>query len=424
MLKTFRPLLVSVILILAGISAFGQTYLDLIRENPAVASWAFYTYPDPGNVTLTKAPKGFHPIYISHYGRHGSRYHASESFFIQGKEGLQKIKDAGLLTPTGESLYREFFKVVNEHDGMIGMLSPLGAREHRAIAQRMYDRFGEVFKKRSEVDIVSSPIQRCIISMSNFTFTLKDNAPNLQYTYSTGDRYMAYICKEIDNPEMFAATGEYERSTREATCRYDKLFSSIFTSPEKAEALLDDPQLFVRSVFLTGCICDCLDFLGTDIFKYFDPEELAQQATIRNNKFYGEYGGSKEWGDVSDEVAHDLLKDFIAKADAALAPGSGRAADLRFGHDSGLLPLMGLLKIDGMDVRYPMATAQDSWSCHEHMPMASNFQMIFYRNRKGETLVKMLFNEKETAIKAVPAYSGPYYRWEDLRDYFVRISSD
>lgn len=419
-----RILLLNAAFLFVCICSYSQSFRDIIESNPQAASYAFYTYTEPGDVQLTKAPAGFKPIYISHYGRHGSRYHASESFFLQGEAGLKATKQAGLLTQDGEKLYDEFMALVNEHKGMLGMLSPLGAREHRAIAQRMYDRFGKVFKGRTEVDIVSSPIQRCIISMSNFTFTLKDNAPKLQYSFATGDRYMDYICKEINNEEMSASTQAFERETREATCHYDKLFSRIFSSPSKAAELMDDPQLFVRSLYLSGCICACLDFLNVDIFKYFDTDELAQQAAIRSDMFYGEYGGSLEWGDVSDAVAHDLLKDFITKADAALAPGSNRAADLRFGHDSGILPLMGLLKIEGMDVRYPMAEAHDYWSCHDHIPMASNFQMIFYRNRKGETLVKMLYNEKETTIKAVSAYEGPYYRWEDLRDYFVRISAD
>ena len=43
--------------------------------------------------------------------------------------------------------------------------------------------------------------------------------------------------------------------------------------------------------------------------------------------------------------------------------------------------------------------------------------MIFYRNKKGNVLVKMLYNEQETYIPAVaPAY-GPYYSWTELREY-------
>lgn len=49
--------------------------------------------------------------------------------------------------------------------------------------------------------------------------------------------------------------------------------------------------------------------------------------------------------------------------------------------------------------------------------MASNLQMIFYRNKKGEVLVKFLFNESETSIPSLGP--GPYYRWSLLREYLV-----
>ena len=56
--------------------------------------------------------------------------------------------------------------------------------------------------------------------------------------------------------------------------------------------------------------------------------------------------------------------------------------------------------------------------------MGTNLQMVFYRDRKGDVLVKILYNERETKIPAVEAWQGPYYRWEDLRAHLVRISED
>ena len=54
-----------------------------------------------------------------------------------------------------------------------------------------------------------------------------------------------------------------------------------------------------------------------------------------------------------------------------------------------------------------------SWNC----PFAANLQMIFYRSKKaGEpVLVKFLVNERETAIPAIKAVAGPYYKWEDVK---------
>ena len=113
----------------------------------------------------------------------------------------------------------------------------------------------------------------------------------------------------------------------------------------------------------------------------------------------------------------------MAKADEAVLEGSHRAADLRFGHDVGLLPLIGTLGIDGMDERYESRTVHEHWNSFEFMCMASNIQMVFYRNRKGEVLVKVLYNEKETTIPALGASAGPYYRWEDLREYLLGLVS-
>lgn len=57
------------------------------------------------------------------------------------------------------------------------------------------------------------------------------------------------------------------------------------------------------------------------------------------------------------------------------------------------------------------------------MPMASNLQMIFFRNKKGDVLVKLVYNDKETSIPALKAFCGPFYKWEDLREYLVETAT-
>ena len=48
------------------------------------------------------------------------------------------------------------------------------------------------------------------------------------------------------------------------------------------------------------------------------------------------------------------------------------------------------------------------------MPMASNIQMVLYRNDSGECLGKVLYNEHEVRLKGLKPVSGPYYRWADV----------
>ena len=52
-----------------------------------------------------------------------------------------------------------------------------------------------------------------------------------------------------------------------------------------------------------------------------------------------------------------------------------------------------------------------------YCPFATTLQIVFYRNRKGLVLVKFLANEEETLIPELKAYSGPYYRWDDVKEY-------
>ena len=51
--------------------------------------------------------------------------------------------------------------------------------------------------------------------------------------------------------------------------------------------------------------------------------------------------------------------------------------------------------------------------------MGCNVQFIFYRNKKGDTLVKLLLNEEEIALpKQIDDSLAPYYRWEDVNKFY------
>ena len=52
-------------------------------------------------------------------------------------------------------------------------------------------------------------------------------------------------------------------------------------------------------------------------------------------------------------------------------------------------------------------------------PEAANIQMAFYHNKDGETLVKILYNEREILVRGLELAVGPYYRWRDLRAHIL-----
>lgn len=68
-----RNLLFLFVAAVVNICAFAQASLEEIAATPGKAGGVYYAYPEP-EILQTPAPAGYKPFYISHYGRHGSRY--------------------------------------------------------------------------------------------------------------------------------------------------------------------------------------------------------------------------------------------------------------------------------------------------------------------------------------------------------------
>jgi len=422
-----------------------EAAVKVIAENPDRAANNMHSY-EFNPIVDTKAPKGFKPFYISHYGRHGSRYEQNSTFALAAQGAFACLDSLDLLTEAGKALYADVNAVVDAHKGMEGSLSPRGAREHRTLAARMAKRFPDVFKnkERWEVNCFSSTSFRCIVSMCNFTNTLKEKSPRQEFTYTSAERYMAYINPSLRiprpgeppqprqsfTPEMLArmnaARAAQNRLPFAGTPGYDftRFLTPLVKDLDAALAAIGNPEPFVKAVFSAGGLCQDVDFLGVDIFRtYFTPEELVYFWASGNDSIYRMWGGSAENGDVVRFAIRPLLMDFIEKADAALQSGSHRTADLRFGHDTSVLPLFALMGVDDPENRiFPYKQAHEmGWYAFFQVPMATNCQMIFYKNKKGEVLTKVLYNEKEILIPDIEPVSGPYYRWEELKAHFIQL---
>ena len=311
------------------------------------------------------------------------------------------------------------------------------------LAARMYERFPAVFKNKSrnEVDCFSSTNFRCIISMTNFAYSLKEKCPDHDFTFTSAERYMSYINPSLSvrrpgepprqRPSMPAGYTSRSAEQRPAYAPapgvpgYDftRFLRPLFTDMDAAMRVLGNPEPFVRSIFTTAGLCQLIDFMGIDIYHHFTPEELAYLWAQGNNTLDRMWGGSTENGDVIRYAIRPLLMDFVNKADAALQPDSHRAADLRFGHDTSILPLFALLGVDDPQHRhFPSGEAHShNWYAFFQVPMATNCQMIFYRNKKGEVLTKILYNEKEVTLEGIEPVSGPYYSWPELRAHFIAL---
>ena len=108
---TMTAALIAACSLLSTISA--QTVKDHIRENPAYASCNYHIYPDSIDAQLTPAPKGKKPFYISHYGRHGSRYISNRSGFDEPFMMMMHADSLDELTPTGQRVLEVMKQIMN-----------------------------------------------------------------------------------------------------------------------------------------------------------------------------------------------------------------------------------------------------------------------------------------------------------------------
>lgn len=414
------------------LAASAQSATQIIEENPYRAANNLHSY-EFSPIQDTPAPKGFKPFYISHYGRHGSRYEQNASFSAAALEGFEKAKDADILSQKGQALYDQVKKITDEHKGNEGALSPRGGREHQMLAERMYSRFTPVFnsKKPVNVRVLGSTSPRSLVSMANFTSSLKGLSPNIVYSITSADQYMHFMGPSFNYQGLIAkayggvmpaATGHNLSATPGNTYDFSRLYSVIFSDSAKAKEVITDMDAFVRAIYSTGSLCEDLDYLGYDIFRdYFTTEELVYLFQNQNDMIYLFWGNSIEGGDDVRQIIKPLLKDILTKADDAIATGN-TVADLRFGHDTGALPLFSLLGIDDQNnERHSFRSAHEKWFGGLRIPMATNFQMVFYKNKKGDIIVKFLHNEKEATLKGLPTVSGPYYDWGVLKTHLESL---
>ncbi|MBR0339025.1 MAG: hypothetical protein IIX40_02400, partial [Alistipes sp.] len=103
---------------------------------------------------------------------------------------------------------------------------------------------------------------------------------------------------------------------------------------------------------------------------------------------------------------------------------TNEVATLRFGHDSAIIPLLAILHAEGCDGRISFAEIErlpEVWCDSRITCMAVNLQFIFYRNKQGDVLVRMLHNERDLRIP-VKSENYPFYKWEDFRSYCLAQS--
>ena len=399
-----------------------QSVIDLIKQRPSYASCNYDVYPDSITAKLTPAPAGKKPFYISHYGRHGSRYISNRSGFDTPYFMMLHADSLDELTPTGKQVLRHMNNIMRNTEGRWGELTGYGKQQMQKIGRRMAERFPEVFHPGANVTCISTVVPRCIESMGSLAMEMLQVCPQLHITMQASKRtqwYMNYQDKKLRRnymtPEAQKALDAYT-ATRMGNTR---LMELIFKNPDIAEEFVNQED-FSYYLMKMGLFQLNTNFnRNTNLIGLFNTNDLYRMWQVDNAYWYLQHGACKLNGGNQPYTQRHLLKKMIADADSCIKlPDPG--AQLRFGHETVLLPLVCLIGVNGFDFSTDNLDELEShgWWCSSVFPMAGNLQFIFYRSnpKDKDVLVKVLLNEVEATLP-ISTDCAPYYHWSDFRQY-------
>ena len=410
-----------------ALQATAQTAREEIDANPFLCSSNYLDYDHQLSTTpLTPAPKGYEPFYMSHYGRHGSRWLIGENDYDAPLRTLRIAHRYGKLSPLGEEVLSQFERFYTTTIDRRGELTTVGERQHHGIGRRMVEHFPELFKaKNLNIDARSTTVIRCILSMEAECEELAQANPSVRFRNDVSESLQYYLNQPL--PDRLRTSRNKGDSIRE-------VYKFRLTHPKRLMQLLFNDEQWVydnvvagdlmRQLFQVACNMQSHD-TDIDFLRLFTPQERYDLWQFYNIRWYISYGPANETDGLMPFRQVNLLKNIIETADTIISPTTGETrhgATLRFGHEVCVMPLACLLELGDCGKAVDDLDSLDAtWRNYRIFPMASNIQLVFYRPKKGtgDILVKALLNEREMSLPA-QTDQWPYYRWSDLRSYYLQ----
>lgn len=413
------------------------TAREAVDAEPRLAVPSYTVYLDDDLQPPARPPKGYEPFYVSHFSRHGSRYQLSRSFYRKYIDLLERADSAGLLTDLGREARDAMQRLCAGQKSHSGELSALGAEQHRGIARRMYARFKPLFGRNAEVFAQSSNIMRCAFSMFYFCDGLKECEPALRIRLDAGDGVQNVLRPQERGPLYTRHVDSlWHRHLSEASEWNGRLreWSERQACPQAMSRLIADPETFERefgisSFRFTKEVHARLAFAqnvdvetGELIGRIFSADELWLYHTYCSYQWFNSNACTDDpVCAMMISFMRPLVADFIEQADAAVSGSRTGVVDLRFAHDTQFVPLLAAMGFEGCWGGWTdVETVARQWRTSRLVTMAANVQMILYRSKRGgDVLVRFLIDERDAELP-LPAVSDFFYRWSDVRVYFLQ----
>ena len=424
-MRKFSYLFVLLVCLLTQANLFGQTWLG--TKTPYTPPHAAYTSP----------PAGYQPVFINYVGRHGARFLTKAGADQKVLETLQAAEKSNALTGTGKKIEEIAQRLQAAGKGNYENITLLGQEEQEAIGERMEYIYKNVFSGRG-IEVMTTWKVRTQQSAEAFLKGLAgykgekryERAPDSMDTtlrfYDLSPAYTRYkkgnlIRRSLDSLDKDSRT----LATARRICArvFTPSYVKDLTKTSRALTFADDLyDLYAIGWSMSGEVRNAGhpgDSEGLGIV--FDREDLEWMEFRNGAADFLEKGPGFDSIGVQVKVAAPLLADLINSFDKAIGQPDAGDAVLRFTHAEAIAPLAALMGISGAST--PVTSIykyHEHWNAGNVIPLSANIQWVLYAGPGArDYLVKVLLNERE-AILPVTTSLWPYYRWEDLRTYYVQ----
>lgn len=382
------------------------------------------------NPQITPTPKGYKPFYVSVTGRHGARYALGENAYDKISKLLILAHSEGKLTEKGEDLFARYSMFYPNVAFRGGDLTTKGQEQTRLIARTLYNTFPQLFKGHTVATAISTQVPRVIITMTTFLDEIRCLDNDFTYTLDAGRSLLPILepngsknpyRKEVPmTKKALASIADFNKKYDNTDEFADRFFTdkSFLESNYGALNFLKDMRNIV-----TGIQCLDGDATSDKFDDVFTKDELFEIWETRNYYAYIAYGQSPLADPRLIRNNAAILADIIDNAEKNIASEAVQM-DLRFTHDTALLPLVSFMQLNNFgaivenpeDVKY-------FWRS-DFIPMSSNLQLIFFRSKSNkEILVKAIYNGHEASLP-LHEVAPSFYSWTEFKEFYRNLLAE
>lgn len=401
--------------------------------------------PEQNPGTYQWPPAGYTPVFTENVSRHGSRTATDSEDGDLILALWDKAEAEGQLTRKGE----EFGPKVRALQAAMakvgyGNLSGRGKQELKDTAARLQQRlpslFGTIAANGEKIDVVSSGQGRAVDSGNVFAGALADTDPALKpligptrtdkdllyfHKAAGGAAYRDYLAHDQRLADTLNSITDQPRTHEAAQSVLRRIFKDAFVEQ------IADQVPAAQAVYNLYAIAPAMseespDGQGWGMERYISRSDAAWFGYLSDAEDFYEKGPGFTDSDITYKMAGVLLDDFFKQVEAKRDGTSDLGAELRFTHAEEIIPLAALMDLPGSTKPAtpgePYTYAGNPWRGASVSPLGANIQWDVFQNG-NRYLVRMLYNEQETAFKpgCRPVAKGSaFYDLDELERCFGR----